>query len=173
LGNHDYGDYSSWKSEDLKLKNFESIKYFYKKTGFNLLLNESERVTFGDIELGIAGVENWGHPPFPQHGDLDKSLTAIEDIHLKILLSHDPTHWQEKVLNKTDILLTLSGHTHGMQAGVNLKNKQWSPIKYKYKHWAGMHREGNQYLNVNRGLGWLGFPGRVGMRPEISYIEIN
>ena len=173
LGNHDYGDYSSWKTEDLKRKNFESIKYFYKKTDFRLLLNESERVDFNGLEIGIAGVENWGHPPFPQHGDLEKALEGIQGLGLKILLSHDPTHWAEEVVGKTDVLLTLSGHTHGMQAGVNLKNKQWSPIKYKYKHWAGLHEEDGQYLNVNRGLGWLGFPGRLGMRPEISLIEIR
>ena len=172
LGNHDYGDYSSWKTEELKQKNFESIKYFYRKIGFRLLLNESEILDFKGTKLGIIGVENWGHPPFPQHGDLTKALEDLPDTDLNILLSHDPTHWAEEVVGVTDIFLTLSGHTHGMQAGVNLKNKQWSPIKYKYKHWAGIHKEGNQYLNVNRGLGWLGFPGRLGMRPEISFIEI-
>lgn len=172
LGNHDYGDYSNWKTEDLKQKNFESIKYFYRKIGFRLLLNESETLAFKGTELGIIGVENWGHPPFPQHGDLNKALEDLPDTKLNILLSHDPTHWVEEVVHVTDIFLTLSGHTHGMQAGVNLKNKQWSPIKYKYKHWAGIHKEGIQYLNVNRGLGWLGFPGRLGMRPEISFIEI-
>jgi len=172
LGNHDYGDYSSWKTEELKQKNFESIKYFYRKIGFRLLLNESETLAFKGTELGIIGVENWGHPPFPQHGDLNKALEDLPATDLNILLSHDPTHWAEEVVHVTDIFLTLSGHTHGMQAGVNLKNKQWSPIKYKYKHWAGIHKEGNQYLNVNRGLGWLGFPGRLGMRPEISFIEI-
>jgi predicted MPP superfamily phosphohydrolase len=173
LGNHDYGDYSDWKTEELKLKNFESIKYFYKKTDFKLLLNQSEKVEVNGYEIGIAGVENWGHPPFPQHGDLEKTLSGLSGTPFKILLSHDPTHWAEEVVAETDVFLTLSGHTHGMQAGVNLKNKQWSPIKYKYKHWAGLHREGDQYLNVNRGLGWLGFPGRLGMRPEISFIEIK
>ena len=173
LGNHDYGDYSDWKTEDLKLKNFESIKYFYKKKDFNLLLNQSEKVEVNGYEIGIAGVENWGHPPFPQHGDLEKALSGLGGIPFKILLSHDPTHWAEEVVTETDVFLTLSGHTHGMQAGVNLKNRQWSPIKYKYKHWAGLHREGGQYLNVNRGLGWLGFPGRLGMRPEISFLEIK
>ena len=100
-------------------------------------------------------------------------MEDTRNIPFKILLSHDPTHWEEEVINETDIDLTLSGHTHGMQAGVNLKNKKWSPIKYKYKHWAGLHKIGHQYLNVNRGLGWLGFPGRVGMRPEITFIEVE
>lgn len=172
LGNHDYGDYSDWRTTELKKKNFESIKYFYRKIGFRLLLNESEIMDLKGSKLGVIGVENWGHPPFPQHGDLNKALENLPETDLNILLSHDPTHWAEEVVQVTDIFLTLSGHTHGMQAGVNLKNKQWSPIKYKYRHWAGLHREENQYLNVNRGLGWLGFPGRLGMRPEISFIEI-
>ncbi len=173
LGNHDYGDYSSWTSPEQKKSNFESIKYFYKKIGFNLLLNEASIVRKENDEIAILGVENWGNPPFKKYGDLKKSLQNISHIPCKILLSHDPTHWAEEVINQTDIALTLSGHTHGMQAGVNLKNKQWSPIKYKYKHWAGLHKEAGQYLNVNRGLGWLGFPGRLGMRPEITCIDIR
>lgn len=173
LGNHDYGDYSSWETPDLKKSNFESIKYFYKKIGFTLLLNEASIIRKGLDEIAIIGVENWGNPPFKKYGDLKKSMEHVSDIPSKILLSHDPTHWAEEVVNQTDIALTLSGHTHGMQAGVNLKNKQWSPIKYKYKHWAGLHKEGSQYLNVNRGLGWLGFPGRLGMRPEITCIDVS
>ncbi|WKK64892.1 metallophosphoesterase [Lutimonas zeaxanthinifaciens] len=173
LGNHDYGDYSSWDTPELKMSNFESIKYFYKKIGFNLLLNESVVIKNEKAEIAVLGVENWGVPPFKQYGDLEKSLENVRSIPFKILLSHDPTHWPEEVVADTDIYLTLSGHTHGMQAGVKLKNKQWSPIKYKYKHWAGLHKEGDQYLNVNRGLGWLGFPGRLGMRPEITCIDIK
>ncbi|MDN3644381.1 metallophosphoesterase [Lutimonas halocynthiae] len=173
LGNHDYGDYSSWETPDLKKSNFESIKYFYKKIGFILLLNEAAIIRKDQSELAIIGVENWGNPPFKKYGDLKKSMENVNNIPSKILLSHDPTHWAEEVVNQTDIALTLSGHTHGMQAGVNLKNKQWSPIKYKYKHWAGLHKEGSQYLNVNRGLGWLGFPGRLGMRPEITCIDVS
>ncbi len=173
LGNHDYGDYSSWASPEHKKSNFESIKYFYKKINFSLLLNEGISINKDGIEIGIIGVENWGMPPFKQYGDLNKALKPVNHLPFKILLSHDPTHWPEEVVDHTDIALTLSGHTHGMQAGVNLKNKQWSPIKYKYKHWAGLHNENNQFLNVNRGLGWLGFPGRIGMRPEITCIDIN
>ena len=173
LGNHDYGDYSEWKTKELKEKNLGSIKYFYKKIGFELLLNESVVLKDNDDEIGLIGVENWGNPPFKQYGDLDKAMAKVKDVPFKILLSHDPTHWSEEVVEHTDIALTLSGHTHGMQAGVNIKSKQWSPIKYKYKHWAGLHREGSQYLNVNRGLGWLGFPGRLGMRPEITEIIVR
>lgn len=173
LGNHDYGDYSSWETPELKKNNFESIQYFYKKIGFELLMNEGSLIKQNKEEIAILGVENWGNPPFKQYGDLKKSMENVQNIPFKILLSHDPTHWDEEVVHHTDISLTLSGHTHGMQAGVRLKNKQWSPIKYKYKHWAGLHKEGDQYLNVNRGLGWLGFPGRLGMRPEITRIDIR
>lgn len=173
LGNHDYGDYSEWATVKKKKSNFESIKYFYKKIGFKLLLNESDIVKIKDDKIAILGVENWGNPPFKQYGDLNETLEIVNDIPFKILLSHDPTHWAEEVVHQTNISLTLSGHTHGMQAGINLKNKKWSPIKYKYKHWAGLHKEQDQYLYVNRGLGWLGFPGRLGMRPEITFIKME
>jgi len=173
LGNHDYGDYSNWKSDSHKLSNFESIKYFYKKIDFKLLLNESVFIEKENDKIAIIGVENWGNPPFKQYGDLKKSIEQIDDKTFKILLSHDPTHWDEEVLKKTNIALTLSGHTHGMQAGINLKNKKWSPIKYKYQHWEGLHKYEGQYLYVNTGLGWLGFPGRLGMRPEITYLELE
>ena len=173
LGNHDYGDYSEWKTAAKKKSNLESIKYFYKKIGFKLLLNESDTLKIKNEKIAILGVENWGNPPFKQYGDLKKSLENVGDIPFKILLSHDPTHWNEEVVNNTNISLTLSGHTHGMQAGINLKNKKWSPIKYKYKHWAGLHKHNFQYLYVNRGLGWLGFPGRLGMRPEITFIKME
>lgn len=173
LGNHDYGDYSDWKSEEAKQENFEAIKEFYKKTGFKLLLNEAEIIIENNNEMAIIGVENWGNPPFKQYGSLEHALESVSHIPLKILLSHDPSHWSEEVLNKTDIALTLSGHTHGMQAGINLGNKKWSPIQYKFKQWAGLYKEKKQYLYVNRGLGWLGFPGRIGMRPEITLIELQ
>ncbi len=173
LGNHDYGDYSTWESEEAKQENFNSIKEFYKKTGFKLLLNEAEIITENSNEIAIVGVENWGKPPFKQYGDLKQALQNVSHIPLKILLSHDPSHWSEEVLNKTNITLTLSGHTHGMQVGINLGNKKWSPIQYKLKQWAGLYKEKKQYLYVNRGLGWLGFPGRIGMRPEITLIELD
>ncbi|MDH3321985.1 MAG: metallophosphoesterase [Flavobacteriaceae bacterium] len=173
LGNHDYGDYSTWKTPELKQANLESIQYFFKKIDFKLLLNEAEVFDIGEDQLAIIGVENWGNPPFKQYGDLQKAVKDVKHLPFKILLSHDPTHWAEEVIKDTDISLTLSGHTHGMQAGINLKNKKWSPIKYKYEHWAGLHKIKNQYLYVNRGLGWLGFPGRLGMRPEITSIDLE
>jgi hypothetical protein len=173
LGNHDYGDYSEWKNAKAKQSNSESIKYFYKKIDFKLLLNEAVIIEKEDQEIAIVGVENWGKPPFKQYGDLKKSLKSVANIPFKILLSHDPSHWNEEVTEKTDIALTLSGHTHGMQAGINIKSKNWSPIQYKYKQWAGLYKHFNQYIYVTRGLGWMGFPGRLGMRPEITLIELH
>ncbi|MBO6632786.1 MAG: metallophosphoesterase, partial [Psychroserpens sp.] len=173
LGNHDYGDYSEWASHDEKQQNFNDIKSFFKTIGFDLLLNDSRVLMRGQDQLALIGLENWGKPPFKQYGDLENALKGVTDIPCKILLSHDPSHWIEQVLDKTDIALTMSGHTHGMQAGFERKSFQWSPIQYNYKYWAGLYQEGKQYLNVNRGLGWLGFPGRLGMRPEITLLELQ
>jgi predicted MPP superfamily phosphohydrolase len=173
LGNHDYGDYSQWESPSAKEKNFNDIKNFFTDIGFNLLLNESEIVKNKSEDIALIGVENWGKPPFKQYGDLNMALSSVRHIPFKILLSHNPTHWSEKVIDKTDIALTLSGHTHGMQAAFQYKNLQWSPIKYKFKQWAGLYKHKDQYLYVNRGLGWLGFPARIGMRPEITAIELQ
>ena len=173
LGNHDYGDYSEWPSAEAKKENFEALNQFYKDIDFKLLLNASEHLEIENEKIAIVGVENWGSPPFKQYGNLEKALNSSEDIPFKILLSHDPSHWSKEVLHDTNIALTLSGHTHGMQVGIHLKNKKWSPIKYKYEHWAGLYKDQDQYLYVNRGLGWLGFPGRLGMRPEITFIELK
>ncbi len=173
LGNHDYGDYSEWESIKTKQENFKTLKNFYADIGFKLLLNASKIIEKNGESLAIIGVENWGSPPFKQYGDLLQAMKQAKNIPFKILLSHDPTHWNEEVVRKTDIALTLSGHTHGMQAGFQYKNMQWSPIKYKYPHWAGLYNVGYQYLYVNRGLGWMGFPGRLGMRPEITFIELK
>lgn len=173
LGNHDYGDYSDWKSARDKQSNFESIKYFYKKIDFKLLLNEAVSIEKNSQKMAIVGVENWGNPPFKQYGNLNEALKSVANVPFKILLSHDPSHWNEEVAEKTNIALTLSGHTHGMQAGINIKSKKWSPIQYKYEHWAGLYERFNQYLYVTRGLGWMGFPGRLGMRPEITLIELH
>lgn len=172
LGNHDYGDYSQWNSTEDKKENIEAIKRFYREIRCRLLLNEASIIDQNGEKIAIIGVENWGNPPFKQYGNLENAIENVRSIPFKILLSHDPDHWSEEVIGKTNIALTLSGHTHGMQAAFQYKNFQWSPIKYKHKYWAGLYKKEEQYLYVNRGLGWLGFPGRVGMRPEITCIDL-
>jgi len=172
LGNHDYGDYSHWPSAEAKAKNLKGIKDFHKDAGFKLLLNETERLKIEEDEIALIGVENWGKPPFPQHGDLDVAMKGHEDLAFKLLMSHDPSHWDEKVL-KTDIDLTFAGHTHGMQFGIERAGIKWSPVQYKYPRWGGLYNKGKQLLYVNRGFGYIGFPGRIGMPPEITLIELN
>ena len=174
LGNHDYGDYKKWNSVQDKQENMELLFQFQKEMGFQLLNNENAMISKGDDVIGLYGVENWGNPPFPQNGDLDKALSGGEDVGFKILLSHDPTHWDKKVItHPVHIDLTLSGHTHGMQFGVEIPGFKWSPIKYIYPQWAGLYAKDNQHLYVNRGFGFLGFPGRVGIWPEITLIELT
>ena len=174
LGNHDYGDYKKWNSAEDKQKNMELLYQYQEQMGFQLLNNQNAAIAIGDDVIGIYGVENWGNPPFPQKGDLDRALTGREEIPFKILLSHDPTHWDKKVLSHpSHIDLTLSGHTHGMQFGVEIPGFKWSPIKYVYPQWAGLYSRAKQHLYVNRGFGFLGFPGRVGIWPEITMIELT
>jgi predicted MPP superfamily phosphohydrolase len=173
LGNHDYGNYYHWKTEVDKEDNFKKIQYAEAQIGFKLLKNQSEIFTLNGEKLAIIGVENWGHKPFPQRADYDLASKDVLDIPFKILLSHDPTHWDVKIMGKTDVDLTLSGHTHGMQLGFHIAGKEWSPAKFKYPHWGGLYQEGKQYLYVNRGFGYIGFPGRVGMPPEITVIELR
>jgi len=172
LGNHDYGDYSHWPSAEAKAENLKGIKDFHHDAGFKLLLNETERLKIEDDEIALIGVENWGKPPFPQHGDLDIAMKNNEDLPFKLLMSHDPSHWDEKVLD-TDIDLTFAGHTHGMQFGIERAGIKWSPVQYKYPRWGGLYNKGKQFLYVNRGFGYIGFPGRIGMPPEITLIELN
>ncbi len=174
LGNHDYGDYKKWDSKEDKQANMELLFDYHKKMNFKLLNNENSCITRGDSKIGIYGVENWGNPPFPQVGDLDKALKGSENLPFKILMSHDPTHWKKKVLpHQTHFDLTLAGHTHGMQFGIDIPGFKWSPIKYIYPEWAGLYKEAKQYLYVNRGFGFLGFPGRAGIMPEITVIELR
>ncbi len=173
LGNHDYGDYSQWPSDRARQSNFELIKHFHKQIGFKLLLNAAEVIEKETGKIAVVGVENWGLPPFKAYGDLVHAMRQVGEVPFKILLSHDPSRWEKEVVGKTEVQLTLSGHTHGMQAGIRFAGRQWSPIQYKYKHWAGLYHQAGQYLYVNRGLGWLGFPGRVGMRPEITCLELK
>ena len=172
LGNHDYGEYVDWPSEEKHQENMEELFRLQKEIGFKLLRNDAFVLTKGNDKIGVAGVENWGLPPFPQYGDLDKALDPIRDMPFKILMSHDPTHWDAEIRVKSDVDLTLSGHTHGMQFGINIPGVKWSPVKYRYPRWAGLYREGSQYLYVNVGIGYIAFPGRVGFLPEITVFEL-
>ncbi|MEK6614893.1 MAG: metallophosphoesterase, partial [Bacteroidota bacterium] len=153
--------------------NLAKVIEFNKKMGFQILLNESVKMNIDGEEIAIIGVENWGTPPFPQYGDLKKAMNGVEDVPFKILLSHDPSHWGAEVLNTTNIDITLSGHTHGMQFGVEIGSIKWSPVQMRYPRWGGLYTEGKQHLYVNRGFGFIGFPGRVGMPPEITFIELE
>ncbi|MFO7864817.1 MAG: metallophosphoesterase [Salinivirgaceae bacterium] len=173
LGNHDYGDYSTWPSQQRKEANFKSILSGYRRLGFKLLRNESVTLEKGGQKIAISGVENWGHPPFPQYGDLEKTWNKVGDAPFKILMSHDPDHWDAEVVGKKNYDITLAGHTHGMQFGVALGNFNWSPAQYKFKRWAGLYQVGKQLLYVNRGLGYLGMPARVGMPPEITVFKLK
>lgn len=175
LGNHDYGDYMDWDSAAEKEQNFEELIQLQKDMGYDLLLNENRFIERNGQRLAIVGVENWGKGYFKRAGDLSKAADGVKPDDFKILLTHDPSHWDEVVINDDyHYHLTLSGHTHGMQFGIEIPGWfKWSPIKYKYKHWAGVYKEMGQYINVNRGFGYLGFPGRVGIWPEITVIELK
>lgn len=173
LGNHDYGEYIRWDSADDKWKNLEELKQFQKDVGFDLLLNENRKITIENEYIELVGIENWGLPPFPQYGDLKNAMENVNDDAYKILMSHDPTHWDEQVLGFSNIDLTLSGHTHGAQFGIEIPGWRWSPVNVRYKRWGGLYTEGNQNLYVNTGIGFIGFPGRVGMPPEITLIELQ
>ena len=172
LGNHDYGDYFEWNNQAEKDENLQRIIKAHSEIGFRLLLNESETIELNNSKIAIIGIENWGLPPFPQYGNLKQAMDGTYNYPFKILLSHDPSHWDAEVINKTNIDLTLSGHTHGMQFGIDIGNFKWSPVQYKYPRWNGLYQNNNQYLYVNIGLGYIGYPGRVGMPPEITVIEL-
>lgn len=172
LGNHDYGDYVPWKSEEAKKENLKTLVRNIEKMGFKMLLNQNEQIRIGSDAIDLIGVENWGSGRFAKYGDLDQAMRNA-NLNFKILLSHDPSHWDEQVREKTNIDLTLSGHTHGMQFGIEVPGIKWSPAQYRYPRWGGLYREKNQYLHVNRGFGYIGFPGRVGIPPEITLIELR
>ncbi|MCB9188704.1 MAG: metallophosphoesterase [Flavobacteriales bacterium] len=172
-GNHDYGDYYPWNSSEEKEANFNNLISKHEELGFELLMNESRKIQKEGKYFNLVGIENWGLPPFPQKGDLEKALKEV-DSQFTLLLSHDPSHWDVQTLkhnNKVD--LTLAGHTHGMQFGIEIPGIKWSPVKYRYPRWAGLYEQQGQYLYVNRGFGFLGLPGRVGIWPEITLIELN
>ena len=173
LGNHDYGDYGAWNSREEKAQNIPTLKNYQAEAGFKLLRNENIALEKNGEKIFLLGVENWGIKPFPQYGDLDKALKGVPEDAIKVLMSHDPTHFDEVVKkHKTNVHLTLSGHTHGMQFGLDLKNIKWSPVKFKYKKWADLYESEGKYLYVNRGFGVIAYPGRVGINPEITVIEL-
>lgn len=174
LGNHDYGDYMDWKTPQEKIDNFQAVKEIHKKIGFDLLLDEHRFLEKNGQKIALLGVENWGKG-FNQKGDLEKASSGISKEDFKILMSHDPSHWEYKVKNDDfHYHLTLSGHTHGLQMGIEIPGWfKWSPSQYVYKQWAGLYEEFGRYINVNRGFGYHAFPGRVGIWPEITTIELK
>ena len=175
LGNHDYGDYVRWNSKEEKLKNLDKLKKIQSEMGWNLLLNENFYIKRKNQKIAIVGVENWGENGFKQAGDLDAACKNINDSDFKVLLSHDPSHWKSRVKkDDRNFQLTLSGHTHGMQFGIEIPGWiKWSPVKYRYENWAGIYQEKGRFINVNRGFGFLGYPGRVGIWPEITVIKLK
>ena len=173
LGNHDYGDYMQWSSHAAKRNNLEDMIKVHERMGWRLLMNENETLKTGTDQIAVIGVENWGAGRFAKYGQLDKAAMGAEGD-VKLLLSHDPSHWDAQVRSQQpDIDLMFAGHTHGMQLGVEIGDWRWSPSKYMYKQWADLYKEGNQYLYVNRGYGFLGFPGRIGILPEITVLELT
>lgn len=174
LGNHDYGDYIRWPNIKDKQNNFNRLKQVHQEIGFQLLLDESRMIKKGDDSIAIVGVENWGKGNFHKYGNLKKATDKLPDKTFKILMSHDPSHWDAEIIDHhTPIQLTLSGHTHGMQFGFEIFGFRWSPIKYIYKQWAGLYKKAGKYLYVNRGFGFLGLNGRVGIWPEITVITLK
>ena len=175
LGNHDYGDYVNWDSKEEKSKNLDDLKALQKEMGYNLLLNESHFLERNGERIAIVGVENWGEHGFKKSGDLKKASAKVNAEDFKILMSHDPSHWEAEVVNDDyHYHLTLSGHTHGMQFGIEIPGWiKWSPVKWRYKQWAGIYQQLGQYINVNRGFGYLGYPGRVGIWPEVTVITLK
>lgn len=175
LGNHDYGDYVEWESPQQKRDNLEKLKTLQASFGWKVLMNEHVAIEKNGQQIGLIGIENWGGSlRFPRYGKLDQAYKGAENFPFKILMSHDPSHWAKQVRPEYgNIDLTLSGHTHGMQLGIEIPGIKWSPAKWIYKEWAGLYKEGKQFLYVNRGLGFLGYPGRLGIWPEITVITLT
>jgi uncharacterized protein len=174
LGNHDYGDYVQWDSNEQKQQNLENLKAVHKQLGWRLLMNEHLPIEKNGDAIALIGIENWGAKGrFPKYGKMDQAYPGTEKYPFKILLSHDPSHWDAQVRTEyADIDLMLAGHTHGMQFGLENPYFKWSPVQWMYKQWAGLYEEGKQKLYVNRGFGFIGYPGRVGILPEITVIEL-
>ena len=174
LGNHDYGDYYRWSSDEAKKKNLERLKEGQRKMGWQILMNEHVWLERGNSKIALIGIENWGAGGFAKYGDLPQAYNGAENAPVKLLLSHDPSHWNAQVTKDfPDIDVAFAGHTHGMQFGIEKAGIKWSPVQYRYKQWGGLYQEGNQYLYVNRGFGYIGYPGRIGMPPEITVMELK
>lgn len=174
LGNHDYGFYGNIPNLEERELNHKNVQQRYADAGFRLLKNENVKIEKDGEFIRLIGVENWGKPPFPQFGDLDKATADVDNQEFKILMSHDPTHWDMHVLDFPKLVhLTLSGHTHGMQMGVDIPWLKWSLVRFVYPRWIDLYQEGKKYLYVNRGFGWLGMPARVGIYPEITVFELK
>lgn len=173
-GNHDYGDYHRFESAGAKKRNFSDLIEAHRLMGFNLLMNGNQLIHEGGDQIAIIGNENWGAGRFSKYGKLDLAYRGTEEAAVKLLLSHDPSHWDAQVRPEyKDIDIQFAGHTHGFQFGVEIGNFRWSPSQYAYKQWAGLYQEGSQYLYVNRGFGYLGYPGRIGMPPELTIMELK
>ena len=174
LGNHDYGDYVAWETPQAKQNNVNELIGIHKKMGWDILMNEHRILKRDDQEIAILGIENWGAKGnFPKYGKMKEAYVGTEHVSVKLLLSHDPSHWDAEVRQKyKDIDIMFAGHTHGMQFGIEKGPFKWSPVQWMYEQWSGLYQKDNQYLYVNRGYGYIGFPGRVGMAPEITVIEL-
>lgn len=175
LGNHDYGDYVQWDNTDAKEANLDKLKGIHALMGWKLMLNENAVIERNGQQIALIGVENWGNKlHFPKYGKMAQAYKGIENAPVKLLLSHDPSHWEGEVLpNYPDVDITFSGHTHGFQFGIEIPGFKWSPSQYVYKQWGGLYQQGNQYIYVNRGLGFLGYLGRVGIPPEITVMTLK
>ncbi|MDB5258556.1 MAG: phosphohydrolase, MutT family [Chitinophagaceae bacterium] len=174
LGNHDYGDYVDWPTPDAKRNNLDTLIGIHKEMGWDILMNEHRILKKGDDQIAVVGIENWGAKGrFPKYGKMKEAVKNMEQVSVKLLLSHDPSHWDAQVIPEyNDIDVMFAGHTHGMQFGIEIPGFKWSPVKYMYEQWGGLYQKGKQFLYVNRGFGYIGFPGRVGMPPEITVVEL-
>jgi predicted MPP superfamily phosphohydrolase len=173
-GNHDYGDYHRWENIEAKRKNFSGLIEAHRLMGFKLLMNDNHLITQGGDKLAVLGIENWGAGRFSKYGKMEKAHAGTNEAAIKLLLSHDPSHWDAQIVpSYSDVDIAFAGHTHGFQFGVELGGIKWSPSQYVYKQWAGLYQQGTQYLYVNRGFGFLGYPGRVGMPPELTIMELK
>ena len=174
LGNHDYGNYEKWPNEAAKVKNLEDLKKTHALMGWDLLMNEHRRLKVDGEEIGVLGIEYWGAGSFPKFGKMDEAVKNTDDLPIKLLLSHDPSHWRAEILEKyPQIDMSFAGHTHGAQFGIESEYLKWSPVQYIYEEWDGLYQEGHQQLYVNVGYGFLGYPGRVGILPEITIFELK